>query len=115
MTTRPVPLRIAGYNPVAPLETGRVPTAPLEEPPVEPPAYPPTNPAYFPDDFFGPPPTFIPPPFIPPVEPPCDPEEDPECDDDPEDPPEVPEPGMIILLLTGVLVYWLFQPRRARV
>ncbi|MEO1243912.1 MAG: PEP-CTERM sorting domain-containing protein [Pseudomonadota bacterium] len=115
MTTRPVPLRIAGYNPVAPVETGRVPTAPAAQPPVPAPAFPPENPVYWPDSFFGPPP-YIPPVLIPPPPIPCDDDDDtpnPDCPPGPEEPPtEVPEPGVIVILLAGLGAYWLSTRRR---
>ncbi|MEM9618123.1 MAG: PEP-CTERM sorting domain-containing protein [Pseudomonadota bacterium] len=119
MTTRPVPLRIAGYNPVAPVETGRVPAPLASQPPVPAPAFPPENPVYWPDDFFGPPPPYVPPVLIPPPPIPCDDDDDtpnPDCPPGPpgpEEPPmEVPEPGVIVILLAGLGAYWLSTRRR---
>jgi len=121
LTARPVPIRIAGYNPAPPVEVGRVPATPSQAPAstgapgVRTPVAPPDRPPYVPP-FFGPPPILIPPIIIPPGEPPCDPEVDPDCDAPPPpvDPPvDVPEPGMLILLLTGAGVYWLYGRRRA--
>ncbi|NOX83789.1 MAG: PEP-CTERM sorting domain-containing protein [Alphaproteobacteria bacterium] len=120
MTARPVPIRIAGYNPAPPVEVGRVPATPLEAPVstgapgVRTPVAPPVRPPFVPP-FLGPPPFLIPPIIIPPGEPPCDPETDPDCEAPmpPEPPVDVPEPGILILLLTGVGAYWLLGQRRA--
>lgn len=105
LAPRPVPTRLAGYNPVAPLETRRVPPT---EPPVTP--APPQDevlpPPYFPGWPSVPP--VIPPPVvvIPPGEPPCDEDnpDDEECP--PEEPPvDAPEPGLPLLLFAGAVVY----------
>gem|GEM_PF-5202692 len=116
LTPRPVPTRIAGYSPAAPVEAGRVPTTPQMPPPEVPtPSFPPEIPVFFPP-FFDPPPVHIVPPVIvPPEEPPCDPDKDPDCDEpeEPEEPPtDVPEPGVLILLMTGASAYWLLGRRR---
>ncbi|NOX95532.1 MAG: hypothetical protein GXP04_10710 [Alphaproteobacteria bacterium] len=117
LTARPIPQRIAGYNPAPPVEIGRVPTPQIEEPPVPTPAFPPDNPVYWPDDFFGPPPPYFPPTHIPPGPLPCllDDDDDPDtqCEPpEPEEPPtDVPEPGILILLVTGALTWRLFQQR----
>lgn len=106
MTPRPVPTRLAGYNPAPVIETGRVPS---DEKPETYPVYPPTHPVL---GF----PAILPPPVIviPPGEP-CDPDDpdntDPECDDDPDDPDppvDAPEPAMVLILIAAILAYWGF-------
>lgn len=134
LKTRPVPKRVAGYNP-APLEIGRVPlNAGLSEAPIrlaQAPITAPVGPGGFPGAF-GPPfgsPIVIPVtpgiPVVPPVTGPPD-GEDPELpldDDDPELPPDdeeppvdVPEPGMWLILFTGFVMYgaYLRQSRGQR-
>jgi hypothetical protein len=65
---------------------------------------------FFPPGFTGPPPVIIPP-VLPPVESPCDPDVE-DCDGNPPEPPtDVPEPGLLILLITGILVM-IFAGRR---
>ncbi len=124
LAPRPVPQRLAGYNPAPPVETGRVPTTPnsvTTPPPV-------TNPPIIFPPVIGPPPITVPPIIVPPViippgEPPCDddPETDiPDCSEPPVDPPpdpeeppvDVPEPGTLILLLTGALMVWFYRRKR---
>jgi len=119
LTARPVPIRIAGYNPAAPVEVGRVPATPLGAPAstgapgIRTPIAPPIRPPFVPP-FLGPPPIIAPPILIPPGEPPCDPETDPDCDTPPPEPPiDVPEPGVLILLLTGAFLSWAYGRRRA--
>lgn len=76
------------------------------------PSYPPENPIFLPP-LFNPPPMIIPPVIIPPGEPPCDKDKDPDCDETEEPPVDVPEPGVLILLITGALIFWAFGRKRA--
>lgn len=71
---------------------------------------PPREPVPFFPPWSGPPPTHIPPVIIPPVEPPCDEDKDEDCGENPpEEPPtDAPEPGTLILLMTGALLYRLY-------
>lgn len=139
LAPRPVPTRIAGYEPAPPVETGRVPTGPIRAEPLTTPVspadapapqpvpapppvndasdvviYPPTIPTPFPIVFINPPPVIIPPVVIPPVNPPCDPHADPHCPGGKEPPVEASEPGVLILLMIGGLIVW-FALRRRRV
>ncbi|MEM9495041.1 MAG: PEP-CTERM sorting domain-containing protein [Pseudomonadota bacterium] len=81
------------------------------EPPAVPTAsYPPANPVIFPTPFFNaPPPIIVPPPVIPP----CDdiPDNDiPDCDGPP--PTPVPEPGILVILFTGLAATMIATRKR---
>lgn len=114
LAPRPVPTRLAGYNPVAPQETRRVPPSEQVIPPapIPPPAgeepFPPYPPVFFPD-WPRLPPILVPPVLIPPVEPPCDEDnpDDEDCPEEPEEPPvDAPEPALPLLLILGGAVWW---------
>jgi len=99
---RPVPKRLAGYEP-APREPGRVPEEEVPLIPSEPtPVYPPKTDEWAPP--YIPPfeiPGIVVPPIAPP--PPCNPKTDPECPPPKPPPPDdVPEPGVLFLLLFGL-------------
>lgn len=118
LTPRPVPRRIAGYNPAPPVELGRVPPATPYEPTSEPYAPTPEEPDYYLPPFWSPPSFLIPPIFVAPVEPPCDDKDhDGKCDkpEEPEEPPtDVPEPGVLLILATGALLYWRMRKNGRR-
>ena len=59
------------------------------------------------------PPVIVPPVIIPPVLPPCEEGVDEECT--PEEPPvDAPEPGLLLLLMLGVVTYGAFQRKAMR-
>ncbi len=114
LAPRPVPTRLAGYNPVAPQETRRVPPTEKIIPPAPtpPPAgeepFPPYPPVFFPD-WPRLPPILVPPVLIPPVEPPCneDNPDDEDCDEEEKPPVDAPEPALPLLLILGSAVWWV--------
>lgn len=100
LTSRPVPQRLAGYKPAAPVEIGRVPSVAPREAPTPTPALPPREPGFSFPPYRPLPVIHIPPVFItpdPPVKPPKEP------------PVDVPEPGVLFLLAAGALTYRLLS------